>query len=846
MSLGERCDACGSTTALSASPHTVPRIEIHSLDMIPFSDSFSGLFEEYDDGDEDGENEDEVIDHDQQTRNEMSYNVEQFSNVKDLDPAWDDDDVEEVMVLSPKQQQYSKLSTISEEHDACCDRSSQISLQADPVVTLADFDIIPTSEYPVLCRRRSTNKVYVIKALEPSSTSSEPHIEQVVMEAIRALRAPFLERVHWSFPGVIDSERGRTYLVLESHSGGSLMSLMNSGPISPADVLFYVDGISFLHAANIIHRDLTPSNIIVDRTGHIVLSNFCNATMLTANKRCTMPPSAAMEYQAPEILLGWAHDFAVDCWSLGLLLHFLSAGTNPVASDADVKSQILNGDLVVSDILPLPAKDLIMKCVERNPILRLSIRSTREHAYFTTVDWRRVRQQNIPAPTRSLTTSPKLRPLSQDFPLPPASRLSHSLDTSLDISFTFHTASKAVPSQPRLERVRSRGVNDVPPPIRSFCSMDDLRSGHKRNRLSLTISPISNGTPRHHTRHHSMQDAGPPSSCPTETTAADPFHPFSPRLNLQIQTPESLPKIFRSTLLDDRLVKEEEPPHPSPVISSPTVCELSPRERMAQFWETIDAEGDQESGSSVSSLELRDALKLALPCPPLPTPRPRRSRKRASSSAFPLPQPQPEQRFSILSSTQATNKLRKLRRPSSTPLLSKQSEPILNLPSGVEQIGKGIGFTYKIRLASHSKASICTTAAPSAVGKLLRSGLGLGKGLLRRAKSYPKFSSSGGMGGRTRSPPANIQTSPHFTSTVVPDLNSPMSDGPLTPDSTTFPPLPEIVGDPFAKDDVGEEARNVGPDVTLRLVRVPPSDYRLPFSTTMQPLDNFIFSSWNT
>lgn len=117
------------------------------------------------------------------------------------------------MVLSPKQQQYTKLSTISEEHDGCCDRCSQMSLQADPVVTWADFDIIPTSLYPVLCRRRSTNKVYIIKALEPS-TSSEPHIEQVVMEAIRALRAPFLERIHWSFPGVIDGERGRTYLVL--------------------------------------------------------------------------------------------------------------------------------------------------------------------------------------------------------------------------------------------------------------------------------------------------------------------------------------------------------------------------------------------------------------------------------------------------------------------------------------------------------------------------------------------------------------------------------------------------------------------------------------------------------
>jgi hypothetical protein len=41
-----------------------------------------------------------------------------------------------------------------------------------------------------------------------------------------------------------------------------------------------------------------------------------------------------MEYQAPEHLLGWAHDFAVDCWSFGALLHFLLAGTVSLSSRA--------------------------------------------------------------------------------------------------------------------------------------------------------------------------------------------------------------------------------------------------------------------------------------------------------------------------------------------------------------------------------------------------------------------------------------------------------------------------------------------------------------------------------
>ncbi|KAF8150481.1 kinase-like domain-containing protein [Mycena galopus ATCC 62051] len=187
----------------------------------------------------------------------------------------------------------------------------------------------------MLCMKRSSNNVYVIKAVNPGS-----HAEKSVMEAVRALSAPFVEYLHWSFPGVGDGEEGRIYLVSESHSGENLAALVtNSGPLPCTEALYYacevVDGLSSLHAANIIHRDVTPFNIFVDHTGHVVLTNFSNATIISND---APPPSAGMEYQAPEILLGWAHDFAVDCWSFGVLLHFLLAGTVSLLSFFDSES----------------------------------------------------------------------------------------------------------------------------------------------------------------------------------------------------------------------------------------------------------------------------------------------------------------------------------------------------------------------------------------------------------------------------------------------------------------------------------------------------------------------------
>ncbi|KAK7057679.1 AGC/AKT protein kinase [Favolaschia claudopus] len=838
MAFGEQCDSRGSTTTLTTISSAVPHIDIDSLDMIPFSESFSGLLEGDDDGD--GTNDD---DYEQRMKSEMSYDVEQFSNIMDVDPEWDDDDVAEIMFLSPKQQRYSTLPTITEELSmASNEASSSLISPQEPeepkqAVSLADFDIIPTTDYPMLCRRRSSNKVYVIKAL-----NSHAHAEESVMESLRALCPIFVEHVSWTFSG----EEGRIYLVSETHSNENLATLVqSSGPLSHADTLFYaceiVEGLTSLHTAHIVHRNLTPFNIFLDSTGHLVLSNFSNATVLSIGTRCEATPSPAVEYQAPELVLNWGHDFAVDCWSFGVLLHFLLTGANPVVDAEDFdsfRSQILSGNIIWGDLTAVEPKDLIGKCLERNPALRLTIRRIKEHDYFASVDWQAVRQKNLSPPALSRTPSPKIRPTSQDFPLPPAPRISLSFDPSLDISFTLQTASKAIPFQSRLERIPDHHEilsGERKPSFRSSHSMEDLRS--RRNAFKrLSLPSKSPSTSFLLSRRNSSVTSAPAVDVPSP----DPPGTFSSRLSLPIQTPDLLPPIFRPTVLDERVVEEEEYPQPPSAITSPTICELSPRERMAQFWETLDDVEDQPCPSSVPPLELRDALKLALPCPPLPAPRQPRLRKCGSTSTIHAQ----EQRFSIFSATQATtNKLRKLRRPLSTPGLGlKRPEPIVDLPSGVEQIGRGIGFTYRIPVANHSKPSICTTQRRSVASKLLRSGLGIKK-ILRRARSQPAGLSSSGTVGRRRGPPPNIQTSPHVVGTVAPDLYSPVSDGPSTPDSFTFPAIPEITSDPFAKDEVTEEARDGGP--TLRLVRVASSEFRVPFFPTMHAVDSFPLSSWN-
>ncbi len=70
-----------------------------------------------------------------------------------------------------------------------------------------------------------------------------------------------------------------------------------------------------------------------DSDGHIVLADFSHAdfshstesqqSRVSKNYTSTIMP----EYRAPEILLGWPRDAAVDCWSFGMLVYFMLFGT---------------------------------------------------------------------------------------------------------------------------------------------------------------------------------------------------------------------------------------------------------------------------------------------------------------------------------------------------------------------------------------------------------------------------------------------------------------------------------------------------------------------------------------
>lgn len=74
-----------------------------------------------------------------------------------------------------------------------------------------------------------------------------------------------------------------------------------------------LDGLSHIHAKQVIHRDLKPNNILVDAFGNIKISDFGLAAECGHGKSL-IHQAGARSYRAPEMELKYGYDHKIDIW----------------------------------------------------------------------------------------------------------------------------------------------------------------------------------------------------------------------------------------------------------------------------------------------------------------------------------------------------------------------------------------------------------------------------------------------------------------------------------------------------------------------------------------------------
>jgi hypothetical protein len=162
-----------------------------------------------------------------------------------------------------------------------------------------------------LVQSRHNSRFYAIKVLKKQQVVKMKQVEHTNDERsmLQVVKHPFLVNLWGTFQ---DSKN--LYMVMDFIEGGELFSLLRKSQRFPNPVAkFYAAevalALNYLHSLDIIYRDLKPENLLLDRHGHVKITDFGFA------KKCpdiTWTLCGTPDYLAPEVVASKGYNKSVD------------------------------------------------------------------------------------------------------------------------------------------------------------------------------------------------------------------------------------------------------------------------------------------------------------------------------------------------------------------------------------------------------------------------------------------------------------------------------------------------------------------------------------------------------
>ncbi|PNY08494.1 serine/threonine-protein kinase CBK1-like protein [Trifolium pratense] len=289
-----------------------------------------------------------------------------------------------------------------------------------------------------ICREKTTGHVYAMKKLKKSEMVRRGQVEHVKAERnlLAEVDSNYIVKLYCSF-----QDQDYLYLIMEYLPGGDMMTLlMRKDILSEYEAKFYVGetvlAIESIHKHNYVHRDIKPDNLLLDRNGHMKLSDFglckpldCSnlqekdfstgisrSGVLQSNGQPVAPKRTQQEqlqhwqknrrmlaystvgtpdYIAPEVLLKKGYGLECDWWSLGAIMYEMLVGYPPFYSDEPMLTcrKIVNWRNYLKfpeeAKLSVEAKDLISRllCNVEQRIGTKGADEIKAHPWFKGVEW---------------------------------------------------------------------------------------------------------------------------------------------------------------------------------------------------------------------------------------------------------------------------------------------------------------------------------------------------------------------------------------------------------------------------------------------------------------------------
>lgn len=244
---------------------------------------------------------------------------------------------------------------------------------------------------------KATNKVYAMKVIHKNSFRSVRNVIEVRRERaiLDQIDHPFIVK----FYGVFQSE-DKLYFLFDFLSGGELFHHTKNAPghhFSEEACRFYLAEIAcaleHLRMHKIIHRDIKGDNFVLDKDGHVVLTDFGFAKVLD-DKRRNKSTCGTLAYIAPEVIAPtpMGYNYEVDWWSMGVVLFTMLTGFFPFLrpKPQDTAKAIVRDSLRFppKPVLSKEAQDLCRQLLRKRPYERIStLAQLKAHPFYAGFDW---------------------------------------------------------------------------------------------------------------------------------------------------------------------------------------------------------------------------------------------------------------------------------------------------------------------------------------------------------------------------------------------------------------------------------------------------------------------------
>uniref|UniRef100_A0A8C8FHK2 non-specific serine/threonine protein kinase n=1 Tax=Oncorhynchus tshawytscha TaxID=74940 RepID=A0A8C8FHK2_ONCTS len=270
--------------------------------------------------------------------------------------------------------------------------------------TMNDFDYLKllgkgTFGKVILVKEKASGTYYAMKILKKEVIIAKDEVAHTLTESrvLKNTRHPFLTLLE-------------SYSCVNTYFSSQLFFHLSRERVFSEDrTRFYgaeiVSALDYLHSAKIVYRDLKLENLMLDKDGHVKITDFglCKegitdtATMKTF---CGTP-----EYLAPEVLEDNDYGRAVDWWGLGVVMYEMMCGRLPFYNQDHEKlfELILMEEIKFPRTLSSDSKSLLSGLLIKDPNKRLGggpddAKEIMRHSFFVAIDWQDVYDKKLVPP----------------------------------------------------------------------------------------------------------------------------------------------------------------------------------------------------------------------------------------------------------------------------------------------------------------------------------------------------------------------------------------------------------------------------------------------------------------